>query len=340
MFGFNYIKFDSMDYVIHYRNGKVRRKGNGLSFFYFTANSSLVSIPVKNIDLPFIFEEITSDFQRVTIQGQLTFKISKPDLLSKQMDFTVNSNKRHATDDMEKLRQRLINEAQASVTGYINGIKVTEVLTKQAEIGDVLSKGLDKNQLITELGIQILSVNILSVKATPETARALEANTREAIQQDADEAIYGRRNFAVEQERKIKESELNTEIAVEEKNKQIVEKKMNTDVVKRENSRKLKEMEVDAAISVEEKNKSLVEMKTENDKKEADAKAYLLKATMEVYKDVDWKIISALNGDNNAADNIALAFRELAGNSDKIGSLNITPDLLDNLLIKRETQDV
>ena len=337
MFGFNYIKFDSMDYVIQYRNGKVRRKGNGLSFFYFTANSSLVSIPVKNIDLPFIFEEITSDFQDITVQGQLTFKIVDPDLLSKQMDFTVDKTRRHVTEDMEKLRQRLVNEAQASITSYVNSIRVTEVLSKQTEIGQELNKGLTNNQLIKGLGIEVLGINILSVKATPETARALEAKTREAIQQEADEAIYGRRNFAVEQERKIKESELNTEIAVEEKNKQIVEKKMETDLVKRENDRKLKEIEMEAAIAVEEKNKDLVEMKTTNDKKEADAQAYLLEAVMSVYKSVDWKVLSALQGhDSNAASNIALAFRELAANSNKIGTLNITPDLLDSLLINKE----
>ena len=62
--------------------------------------------------------------------------------------------------------------------------------------------------------------------------RALETETREMLQQEADQAIYGRRNFAVEQERKIKESELNTEIAVEEKQKQIAEKKMESDVQK------------------------------------------------------------------------------------------------------------
>ena len=45
--------------------------------------------------------------------------------------------------------------------------------------------------------------------------------------------------FAVEQERTIKESELNTEIAVEEKKKQIAEKKMEAEVQKAENNRKV-----------------------------------------------------------------------------------------------------
>jgi protein-L-isoaspartate O-methyltransferase len=57
------------------------------------------------------------------------------------------------------------------------------------------------------LGIEILGANILAISATPEMARALETETREKfLQQEADQAIYERRNFAVEQERKIKEN--------------------------------------------------------------------------------------------------------------------------------------
>jgi len=39
-----------------------------------------------------------------------------------------------------------------------------------------------------------------------------------------------------------------------------------------------------------------------------------------------------LNNNNDPKFNIALAFRELAENAEKIGNLNITPNLLDSLL--------
>jgi hypothetical protein len=57
------------------------------------------------------------------------------------------------------------------------------------------------------------------------------------LQQEADQAIYERRNFAVEQERKIKETELNTELQLRKKTKQITEKKMESEVIKAENDR-------------------------------------------------------------------------------------------------------
>jgi len=43
---------------------------------------------------------------------------------------------------------------------------------------------------------------------------------------EADEATYARRNAAVEQERTIKENELNTEIAIEDKKHQMREAEM------------------------------------------------------------------------------------------------------------------
>ena len=69
----------------------------------------------------------------------------------------------------------------------------------------------------------MLGLSILSIKATPEMAKAFQAGAREKMLQKADEAIYARRNTAVELERGIKENELNTEIAIEEKRRTVAE---------------------------------------------------------------------------------------------------------------------
>ena len=163
-------------------------------------------------------------------------------------------------------------------------------------------------------------------------ARALETETREKLSQEADQAVYERRNFAVEQERKIKESELNTEIAVEEKKKQIDEKKMEAEIQKADSERKLREMKVQADISVENQRKLLIEQKTVNERKEADTKGYVIETTLKPYKEMDWKILTALNNNPDPKFNIALAFRQLSENAAKIGTLNISPELLESVL--------
>jgi len=56
-----------------------------------------------------------------------------------------------------------------------------------------------------------------------ELSKALEAEYRESLQRKSDEAIYARRAAAVEQERKIRENELNTQITLEEKKKTLID---------------------------------------------------------------------------------------------------------------------
>ena len=332
MFGIKHIKFDSMTYVLHFKNGNIQREGRGLSFFYFVPTSSIVAIPMGSNDLPFIFSESTNDYQSVTIQGQISYKITNPKTLADVLDFTVNDSGQYKKNDIEKLNQRIINEAQTATSSFIHEIKLKDAIRSAKTIEERILEGLQSSQSIKMMGIEILGANILAIQATPEMARALETETREKLQQEADQAIYERRNFAVEQERKIKETELNTEIAIEEKYKQIAEKKMESDVQKAENDSKLRAMKLVADISLENQRKLLIEQKTANEKMEAETQGYVIETTLKPYKDIDWKTLTALNNNPDPKFNISLAFRQLAENAEKIGTLNITPDLLDSIL--------
>jgi membrane protease subunit (stomatin/prohibitin family) len=332
MFGIRFIKFDSMTYVIKFKNGRVAKEGRGLSFFYYAPTTSIAAVPIGSNNLPFIFSETTKDYQTVNIQGQIAYKISSAKQLAELLDFTVNDRGVYKKDDIEKLNQRIIGEAQTATSAFIHQLGLKEAIRSAKSIETKISDGVTNSQAIAALGIEILSVNVLAIRATPEMERALETETREKLQQEADQAIYERRNFAVEQERKIKESELNTEIAVEEKKKQIAEKRMEAEVQKAENDRKLREMKTQADISVENQRKELIEQKTANERKEAETQGFVLETTLKPYKELDWKILAALNNNGDSKFNIALAFRQLAENAEKIGNLNISPDLLEMLL--------
>lgn len=332
MFGIKHIKFDSMTFVLQYKNGKVKREGRGLSFFYFAPNSSIIAIPMGSNDLPFIFEETTHDYQTISIQGQISYKISNPKTLSDVLDFTISDNGQYKKNDIEKLNQRIINEAQTATASFIHEIKLKDAIRSAKLIEERILTGLTTSTSVGMLGIEILGANIIAIQATPEMARALETETREKLQQEADQAIYERRNFAVEQERKIKESELNTEIAVEEKQKQIAEKKMESEVQKADNDRKLREMQLAADIAIENQRKQFIDQKTANDKKEAETQGFVIETTLKPYKDMDWKILTALNNNPDPKFNISLAFRQMAENAEKIGNLNISPELLETLL--------
>ena len=332
MFGLSYAKFDSMTYVMQYRNGRLVREGRGLTFFYGTLGSSIAAVPLGSNDLPFIFNETTADYQSISIQGQLTYRISQPKQLAELLDFTVNSSGIYKKNELEKLNQRLVNEAQTATSAFVHSLGLKDSVRSNKAIEAEIVAGLQASAAVALLGIEVLGVNILAVRATPEMERALEAETRERLQQEADQAVYERRNFAVEQERRIKESELNTDIAVEEKRKQIDEKRSETQLQRAANERKLRELQVQSDIAVEASRAKLLEQQTANERLAADAQGYVTETTLRPFRDLDWRTLTALQNNPNPRLNIALAFRELAENAGKIGTLNITPDLLEGLL--------
>lgn len=311
----SFIKVPPTTYVLQYKHGAVKREGAGLSFIYYVPTSTIVAIPMASADVPFVFQESTADFQSVTIQGQLTYRVADPKRLASLLNYSVDSHLAYFSDDPRKLPERLIHTLQTLTRAIMQRLVLKEALISSDSIVAEALANLKKSEAVSALGVEILSLSILGIQPTPETGRALEAEAREELQRRADEAIYARRNAAVEQERLIKESELNTEIAVEEK------------------KREIRETQMAAEIAVEEQRTQLIDRRVENERKDADSRAYTLTETLKPLRDLDWKTLMMLGGKNaDSKAMIALAFQEMAENAQKIGEINVSPDLLRSLI--------
>jgi hypothetical protein len=315
MFGVSYRKANPTDYVLHYSGGKLRREGAGLSFFYFAPSSTIASVPLASTNVPFVFNEPSVDFQTLTVQGQLTYRIADAKRAAAMLDFTVDAKGKYMSDHYQKLPERLIYSLQTLVRSETQALPLREALIR----GDALSARvlgqLKASPEIAQLGVEILNLAVLSLKPTPEMAKALEAEAREALNRKADEAVYTRRNAAIEQERHIKENELQTDLLVQTKQRELEERKL------------------EAQIALETQRAALTDQKVENERKEADSRAYSLKAVLTPVQGVDWRLMMMLNPQgSDARTTIAMAFQELASNAQKIGELNISPDLLQTLM--------
>ncbi|MFR6011875.1 MAG: hypothetical protein ACLUGN_08815 [Coprococcus sp.] len=78
------------------------------------------------------------------------------------------------------------------------------------------------------------------------------------------------------------------------------------------------------------------EIKNETQRSIADTKAYESDVLLKVFAHIDKDVLTALLlSGMDSGKMIAKAFGDLAANSEKIGNLNITPDLLDTL-VKRD----
>jgi hypothetical protein len=315
MLAIRFMKAAPTTYVLHYKKGQVRREGPGLSFFYYAPTSTIVAVPLASADAPFAFQESTADFQSVAIQGQITYRIADAKRIASLLDLSIGPQGTYGSDDYRKLGERLVHTTQTLMRAETQRLTLREALTSGSALSDTVLAALKSSELVAQLGLEILNLSILAVRPSPEMAKALEAEAREALQRRSDEAIYARRNNAVEQERRIRESELNTEIAVEEKQRQIRETRMAAD------------------IALEERRAALMDQRVGNDRKEADSRAYALDVTLKAVRDVDWRsllVLSQRGADPRAV--IAMAFQEIAANAQKVGELNVSPDLLRTLL--------
>jgi len=123
---------------------------------------------------------------------------------------------------------------------------------------------------------------------------------------------------------------------VELKKRQIRETKMDADRAVQEKQRLLQEAEMAAQVALEEKKQALVELTAQNARAEADARAYGIAASMKALASADAPVLQALTQAGMKPEQlIAVAFQEIAGRADKIGQLNISPELLRELMGQR-----
>jgi hypothetical protein len=338
MFGIHYLKVSPTKYVIHYQNGRVRRAGAGRSFFYFRPSSSIVVVPVNSADVPYIFNEISADFQPLTVQGQLTYRINQPERIASLLDYTVDRLPvRYVSDDPQKLPLRLVNLLQVITRAEVQRLPLREAVLASREVAQRVLAQMGENEAVASLGVEVLAVSIEAIKPVPETARALEAEAREDLLRQADLAIYERRNSAVEQERRIKENELNTEIAVEDKKRQIRETKVNADLAVEAREQEVRTTRLTGQIKLEQERASLVEARVKNAHAEADAQAYAVDASLRPLKKLDPEMLQLLSVQSvEPRLMVSMALREIARNAGKINNLHISPDLMNALMAHKE----
>jgi regulator of protease activity HflC (stomatin/prohibitin superfamily) len=329
-----YVKFEPNLYVFVIKKGKVVREGQGLSLWFFAPTTSLISIPTETANVPFIFEETSGDFQTLTVQGELIYRIADPRKIRSQVNFGISTRTlRYLSEDPAKLEQRIINIVKTASSSEVAEMSMRDAISSVDGIASRLRERVQSNEYLEALGITITNVDILAISPSKETSRALEAETRENILREADDAVYKRRNSAVEQERKIKENELNTDLAVEEKQRQIMEAKIEGQRVRKEKERQIEEEELAFKIRQEHENTKLIELSVKNRKTEADIRAYALKAVIDSFEKADPEVVKALASMGMETDQlIANAFGGIASRADKIGELNISPELLQKLM--------
>jgi hypothetical protein len=169
MIGIRFIRVQPTTYLLQYKEGKVVREGAGMAFFYYAPTTSLVAVPIASTDAPFIFNEVTNDFQEVSIQGQGTYRVADPKKLSQLLNFTLDaSGQNYLSEDPMKLPQRAINVIKVLTRKELQGLALRDALRASDLIAERVMAGLQISSEIVSLGLEIIGLSILAINRIPK----------------------------------------------------------------------------------------------------------------------------------------------------------------------------
>lgn len=219
-----HLRAESSSHVLLYRRGTLVRSGRGLAFWFLPMTASIAEVPVDDRELPLAIRARSADFQDVTVQGVLTYRVVDPAALAEHVDFSIDTLRGvHLEQPLEKLALRLSQLAQQHAAEWIGRTPLREVLRDgPAVVRERVHAALSADDAMGAMGLAIASVRISSIAPAPDLERALEAPMRERIQQEADEAAFARRALAVEKERAIQENELQNQIELARREEQLI----------------------------------------------------------------------------------------------------------------------
>lgn len=302
------LRSDASVHIVRYRKGRRVQSGRGIAFWFNPDGASIAQLPMDDRDLPFVFRSRSKDFQDLTVQGMIVWRVADPERLAERIDFSIDlRHGLHLGQPVDQIATLLTGVSQQVATQYLTEFDVAAILAGGVKpLLERMESGLVGAARLAEMGLEVVSVRVADVSPSSELSRALQTPTFERLQQQADQATFERRALAVEKERAIAENELASQIELARRQK---------DLIEREDQNARDRATADAAAK-----KIGSDAEADRIRVIEQARADMEKARVDVYRDLPQSVM------------LGLAAQEFAGKLQKIEHLNVTPDMLSALI--------
>ncbi len=309
-----HLRSEPTHHVLHYKHGRLLRSGRGLSFWYLPLSASVAEVPCDDRDQPFLVQCRSLDFQEVTAQGSVTYRVADPERCAARVDWSIDLNTgQHLREPLEQLSERLAQLTRQLAGDYLERVAVRQALAEGVEpIRARVAEGLPLESSLHALGVEVVSVRVTKVAPTAELEKALQAPVRESIQQASDEAVFQRRAMAVEKERAIKDNELKNRIELARREEALIAQEGSNQLRR---AREAAEAEKVAADAAAERRRTGAAAEAESLRLVEQARAATEAERMAVLQSVPPAVL------------LGLAAQELATKLQKIEHLSIGPEL-------------
>jgi regulator of protease activity HflC (stomatin/prohibitin superfamily) len=315
-----HLRSEPSRHVLHFRRGRLVRSGRGVAYWFRPLSASIAEVPCDDRDLAFLFHGRTSDFQDVTVQGVITWRVKDPEVIARRVDFSIDPLRGvFLGTPLEQIAQLMSQLAQQFAWDYLIRTPLRAVLAEGlVQICERIREGLSNHAPLAAMGLEVASVRVSGVAPTPDLEKALQTPTREAIQEEADQAVFKRRALAVEKERAIQENELANRIELAKREEALIGQQ---GANRKREAREQAEAAAIEAESTAARGHLEAATKAEQIRMIEAARAEAERTRTEIYRDLPVPVV------------LGLAARRLAGKIERIEHLNVGPDLLGTTLL-------
>jgi regulator of protease activity HflC (stomatin/prohibitin superfamily) len=314
-----HLRAEPTSHVLFFKAGVKRRAGPGLAFWFLPLGTSIAEVPLDDRDITFFFKARSRDFQEVTVNGVVTWRVTDPELLASRIDFSIDTRTGAFNEDpLDKLALAVNGLCQQLAATALADKPLTALLEDGvAVIREKIHQGLLADPTLGTLGLQIVSTRVSTLSPTSVMEEALQMPTRERIQQAADEATFQRRALAVDKERAIAENELANQIELARREEQLINQRGQNERRRATEAVESKRIE---AFGQAQNAKTQAEAQGESIRLVEGARLLAERERMDIYKALPPSVM------------MGLAARELAGKLSRIEHLNLSPEVLGPLL--------
>jgi regulator of protease activity HflC (stomatin/prohibitin superfamily) len=179
LFWMRHLRSEATSHVLRYRDGRLLREGRGLAFWFYPMSTAVAEVPVDDRDLNYAFKGRTRDYQELTAQGVITYRVTDAKRLADRMDFAIDLERgTHRKQPLEQIAILLTGMAQQAAWQVIAQANLAELMVNGVvELDRALASAFRENATLAEIGLAVESVRIDELKPTPELERALQTPT-------------------------------------------------------------------------------------------------------------------------------------------------------------------
>ncbi len=241
-----YFKGEPTEFCRITSGGKVRKSGKGISKIITPFRTTVEIVDTSTIEKQYSFKETTKDNQEITIQGSFLYHVEDPEKVLENFNCAIDPRtKMFSTAGYKDISEPLVNAIRGAARKYVQKADLETILVSSEVLTQQVSREVLDSPTVTYLGLKVANLYVNQITPEPDIATALGATYREELLTKQQKAQYERRADGVEQEKAIKENELNNRIFLEKKREELIQLEAKNIEAEGASKAKVRQMEVD-----------------------------------------------------------------------------------------------